>query len=98
MPTYIYETIRENGEPGERFEVVQAMSDPPLTQHPETGEPVRRVILPAWIAGKYAPLRTDRALADDKKLERMGFTKYVKSSEGSYQKTLGSGPDVMKKP
>jgi len=45
MATYIYETIpREAGEPPRRFEVVQSMKDAPLTRHPDTGEPVRRVI------------------------------------------------------
>ena len=39
--------VVENGQPtGERFEVVQSMSDEPLTKHPESGKPVRRVILP----------------------------------------------------
>ena len=38
-------------------------------------------------------MNTDRALADDKKLERMGFTKYVKTDHG-YEKTVGSGPDL----
>jgi hypothetical protein len=40
-------------------------------------------------------MRTERALGDDKKLERMGFTKYVKSGEGGYEKALGSGPDLL---
>lgn len=44
MPTYVYETIREDGAPGERFEVTQKMSDPVIEKHPTTGEPVRRVL------------------------------------------------------
>lgn len=45
MPTYVYETVpAEAGAPVRRFEVVQKMSDAPLSTHPETGEPVRRVI------------------------------------------------------
>jgi hypothetical protein len=45
MATYVYETIpRRAGETPRRFEVVQSMKDAPLTQHPDTGEPVRRVI------------------------------------------------------
>ncbi|MBC8872947.1 MAG: FmdB family transcriptional regulator [Planctomycetes bacterium] len=97
MPTYVYEVITDSGEPGERFEAVQQMSDKPLTEHPETGVPVRRVILAARIAGKHSPMKTDRALADDKKLDRMGFTKYVKSDSGGYEKAAGSGPDLLKK-
>ena len=95
MPTYVYEVINQDGEPGERFELVQRMTDPPLSVHPETGQRVRRVFLPTRIAGKMSPMRTDRALADDKKLERMGFTKYVKTEHG-YEKTLGSGPDLTR--
>ena len=45
MATYIYETIpRQAGTEPRRFELVQSMKDAPLTRHPETGEPVRRVI------------------------------------------------------
>lgn len=44
MPTYVYETIREDGQPGERFEVFQKMSDPVIEKHPVTGVPVRRVL------------------------------------------------------
>lgn len=95
MPTYVYEVVRDDGQPGERFEMVQRMSDPPLTVHPETGQPVRRVIQTPWIAGKMAPMRAERALADDKQIERMGFTKYVKTDHG-YEKTVGSGPDLKR--
>jgi predicted nucleic acid-binding Zn ribbon protein len=41
MPTYVYETISPTPE---RFEIRQGFDDPVLTAHPETGEPVRRVI------------------------------------------------------
>jgi predicted nucleic acid-binding Zn ribbon protein len=45
MATYIYETIpRQESDSPRRFEIVQSMKDAPLTAHPETGEPVRRVI------------------------------------------------------
>jgi predicted nucleic acid-binding Zn ribbon protein len=41
MPTYVYETISPAPE---RFEVRQHFDDPALVTHPETGEPVRRVV------------------------------------------------------
>ncbi|MDQ8193340.1 zinc ribbon domain-containing protein [Coraliomargarita sp. SDUM461004] len=45
MPTYIYETIPQNaGEEPVQFELQQSMKDAPLTQHPDSGVPVRRVI------------------------------------------------------
>jgi predicted nucleic acid-binding Zn ribbon protein len=58
MTTYVYETIpqKPDAKP-KRFEVQQSMSDAPLTKHPETGEPVRRVIAGGYgfIATKAAP-------------------------------------------
>lgn len=46
MPTYIYETIPSNDvEQPKRFEVRQSMKDSALTHHPDTGVPVRRVIV-----------------------------------------------------
>ncbi len=45
MTTYVYETIPQKpGAKPQRFEVSQSMKDAPLTRHPESGEPVRRVI------------------------------------------------------
>ncbi|MEZ5384674.1 MAG: zinc ribbon domain-containing protein [Prosthecobacter sp.] len=44
MPTYIYETIPQvEGEAVQRFEMRQSMKDAPLSQHPDSGKPVRRV-------------------------------------------------------
>jgi predicted nucleic acid-binding Zn ribbon protein len=52
MTTYVYETIpsKKNAEPT-LYEIQQSMKDEPLTHHPETGEPIRRVIL-----GGFGPL------------------------------------------
>ncbi len=45
MATYVYETVpKRAGEQPVRFEVIQSMKDKPLVRHPDTGEPVRRVI------------------------------------------------------
>lgn len=47
--TYLYETIpAREGDPVTRYEIQQGMNDQPLTVHPETGEPIRRVILGGW--------------------------------------------------
>jgi predicted nucleic acid-binding Zn ribbon protein len=44
MPTYIYETIPQfEGDQPKRFEVKQSMKYSALTQHPDSGQPVRRV-------------------------------------------------------
>jgi predicted nucleic acid-binding Zn ribbon protein len=98
MPTYVYESLNSKGVPiGDRFEVVQTMADDPLVTHPETGQPVRRVFVPFRIAGKSSPIHTDKALKDDRKLEKLGFTKYVKASDGKYEKVVGTGPNMIKK-
>lgn len=46
MPVYVYETVDEQeGVEPHRFEVRQSMLEPALTHDPESGRPVRRVIL-----------------------------------------------------
>jgi len=46
MATYVYETIPKDAKTKpRRFEVEQRMSDPPLKTDPQTGLPVRRVIV-----------------------------------------------------
>jgi predicted nucleic acid-binding Zn ribbon protein len=46
MATYVYETVPQKpGDPVRRFEMQQSMRDEALTKDPETGLPVKRVIL-----------------------------------------------------
>ncbi len=45
MATYVYETIpSSDSEEPVRFEFKQSVNDDPLTKHPDTGAPVKRVI------------------------------------------------------
>ena len=45
MPTYVYETIPKNSkEKPTRFELRQSIKDTPISEHPDTGQKVRRVI------------------------------------------------------
>lgn len=92
MPTYVYEIVEANGEPGERFEVEQRMSDDALTEHPETGQPVRRVPQVPMLGGAYSDVGMKKKVNDDKKLDQLGFTKYVRQSDGTYEKRAGGGP------
>jgi hypothetical protein len=90
MPLYVYQVIEADGSEGEVFEVLQGMNDPPLTTHPESGKPVRKLIA--------APNAVTRATADKlspSNLARHGFTQYKKAGGGYYEKTGGSGPDVI---
>lgn len=96
MPIYVYEIILPDGRGGETFEVIQSLNDPPLTTHPESGRPVRRVFSSpntprTWTSSQM------KANLSDKNIERMGFTKYVKSGDGTYEKTAGSGPNLIRK-
>jgi predicted nucleic acid-binding Zn ribbon protein len=94
MPTYVYEIIEPDGTGGERFEVIQPMTADPLEKHPLTGVPVRRVITGFNVAGKWSDMGMNNKLSD-KHLDQIGFTKYVRGGDGYYEKTAGSGPDLI---
>ncbi|MCE9620228.1 MAG: zinc ribbon domain-containing protein [Planctomycetes bacterium] len=90
MPTYVYEVVKPGGEAGERFEVFQRLSDPALTAHPETGEPVRRaIVLP------QVQTMSDKGRYSKSNLERLGFSRFEKRGDGHYEKTAGQGPDAI---
>jgi predicted nucleic acid-binding Zn ribbon protein len=58
VTTYVYETIpQQPGDEPRQFELRQSMKDAPLTHHPETGEPVRRIVAGGlgFITQKAAP-------------------------------------------
>lgn len=94
MPLYVYEVINQ---PGERFEIFQKISDPPLKYHPQTKLPVKRIIYAPSVPSKRIDLAAKENVADDSRLEKLGFTKYVKSKDGTYEKRAGRGPDVISK-
>lgn len=48
MPIYVYKNLTT----GERFEIKQRITEPPLEEHPETGDPVKRLVQPVGIAFK----------------------------------------------
>ena len=48
MPVYVYRNL----ETGETFEYEQRITESALTKHPETGDPVKRLIQPVGIAFK----------------------------------------------
>ena len=95
MPTYVYETITDDPDKREVFEVVQSMKDEALTVHPESGLPVRRVIQAPHIGGKWSSIGKSSEGVSDSKLGELGFTKYVKTSGGTYEKTVGEGPSGL---
>lgn len=48
MPIYLYRNLAT----GETFEYEQRITEPALSAHPETGEPVKRLVQPVGIAFK----------------------------------------------
>ena len=48
MPTYVYKNLVT----GQTFEIQQRITEDALTVHPETGDPVKRLIQPVGIAFK----------------------------------------------
>jgi hypothetical protein len=96
MPTYIYQVIEADGSEGEIFEIMQSMSEATLTHHPDNGKAVRKLISAPHVAGKFGVMGAKADLSP-KKLGDMGFTQYKKAGNGFYEKTAGSGPDVISK-
>ena len=70
----------------EHLEIFQSMSEVPHQECPHCGFPVKKAVsLPA----RHKTSQGDR-LSDDN-LKRTGFSKYVKSGDGTYEKA--AGPD-----
>lgn len=96
MPLYVYAVINDDGSEGEVFEVLQSMSEDALTEHPVTGQPVKRLLSAPNTTRKYGESNT-RGTLSNSNLERLGFTRYQKAGGGRYEKTAGAGPDVIAK-
>ncbi|MCP4833585.1 MAG: FmdB family transcriptional regulator [Phycisphaera sp.] len=94
MPTYDYAVIKDDGTLGESFEVFQAMSDAPLEKHPETGEPVKRLVSAPGLALNHSD-SNEKSKLSDSNLDRLGFTKYQRSGDNTWDKTAGNGPSSI---
>lgn len=74
-----------------RFEVVQKLTEPKLKKCPRCGKAVERLVSAAAVHGKYST-------KSDSKLKDLGLTKYVKTSDGSYERTVGrAGPKMIRR-
>lgn len=94
MPTYVYAMVNPDGSDGAIFEVLQRMSDPPLTKHPETGKPVRRVPTMPNLSLQWSE-GVNKGKLSDKNLKRLGFAKYQNAGDGKFEKRAGAGPDSI---
>ena len=70
-----------------RFEVVQRLSAPMLKRCPACDKPVERLVSAVAVHSKYS--------MSPSKLNDLGMTKYVKTSDGSYARTVGRGGPKM---
>lgn len=90
MPIYVYHPAEgeccEHCEGG--FDHLQKLDAPDLTVCPECGCKVKRTVTAPKIAGSNPSLKEDN-------LARHGFTQYRKLEKGVYEKTTGSGPDII---
>jgi putative FmdB family regulatory protein len=92
MPIYEYLTTAE-GCPHcqHKFEVLEKISDDAMTACPECKGPIERVLSGFAVTGK------EKKLLSTKNLAEKGFTQYKKAGGGYYEKTCGTGPDVIKR-
>ncbi|MGE5193149.1 MAG: FmdB family zinc ribbon protein [Deltaproteobacteria bacterium] len=99
MPMYEYVVIQKDGSEGERFEVMQSIHSSPLAKHPQTGEPVRRVISRPAPPKVIGGTRQNKPDLSDRRLEQLGFTKYKKTGGPGrrYEKIVGDGPDSIQR-
>lgn len=85
----LYEYTPDSGrcaECGGRFEVLQSLSEPALSECPTCHEPCHRVM------SGFATGKAESNLLSSRSLEQKGFTRYEKTGDGQYVKTLGDGP------
>ena len=75
------------------FEIFQSMSDEPLATCPACGRPVRRLFSTSAIHGHGS----SKQVLSNSNLAEKGFTKYQKTSDGTYTKVTGKGPDLLQK-
>jgi len=66
MPIYLYRNLAT----GDTFEYEQRITEPALTKHPETGDPVKRLIQPVGIAFKGSGFYVNDARKSNKAAHR----------------------------
>ena len=93
MPLYEYAAVSGGCKKCKKgFEIVQKLSEARLRKCPACGAAVERVISAVPVHGKYST-------KSDSKIKDLGMTKYVKTSDGSYERTVGrGGPKMIRKP
>ncbi len=89
----IYEYRRRDGS---TFEVMQKMSDPPLTADPDTGEPVERVFAPVAIHFKGSGFHNTDYGTRKRNREKAADKSSSGESSGSSSESSSSSSDAKK--
>jgi putative FmdB family regulatory protein len=90
MPIYEYRAVDAGcATCSHGFDRLQRLSDAELTQCPDCGTAVQRVISAPSLAIGGAHLLKEKKVGD------AGFTRYEKIGKGVYEKTAGKGPDIL---
>lgn len=76
-----YSVIRPDGSEGELLEVDQPLSAPDLVTHPQTGEPLRRLIENPTLSGRWTDRAMGAAARDSSKLKAGGFRKLERDGD-----------------
>ena len=89
MPIYEYApTSGDCDQCHGRFEVFQRMTDDKLTACPTCQQPCERQISAVALGGKFS--------TSDSAIKNSGFTKYQKTGDGTYERTVGTGgPKIL---
>lgn len=88
MPIYTYQIVTPDDD-GAVIEIFQPLEATPLTHHPDTGVPLRKLITAPNLPLKHG--RTaEKTKLSDANVARHGFTKYVREGKGRYVKTAGT--------
>lgn len=90
MPIYEYAAIAENcAHCLAHFDVLQKLNEAPLTQCPQCGAAVTRIIsAPSVAVGGAHRLKESHTA-------KHGFTQYRRAGGGVYEKTSGKGPKFI---
>ena len=91
MPLYEYASLKGGCRKCRGgFEIMQKLAEPRLRKCPACKAPVERVISAVGVHTKFSMSKS--------KLNDLGMTKYVKTSDGSYERTAGhKGPKMIRK-
>ena len=87
MPLYVYQVIDPEVAKGKFSRCSTIMSDPPLTQHPETGQPVRRLLGMPIAMGRCVMARQHQLSTP----RPPGFHQHRRNGKGTYEKTAWPG-------